>query len=145
MEELNTPEGRMIKQTMNDILREICCGQKGVWKFRERDKYIYISEGVQDYDLPNGYIEFIRVQDNSNRIKLVYTDDKEKFLPNISGVPMYYYISTDKVKLYPKPNKSEDGKQYLIRYLTNDFAIDENNIGKGILENATDEPIIQIS
>ena len=27
LEGLNTPEGRLIKQKMNEVLRELCCGE----------------------------------------------------------------------------------------------------------------------
>ena len=44
MEDLNTPEGRLIKQKMNEVLREICCGEHGTWKFREREKRFVVAE-----------------------------------------------------------------------------------------------------
>ena len=44
--------------------------------------------------------------------------------------------------MFPTPNKSVDGDEYVIKYLTNKFAYDEEGCPKDILENATDEPII---
>ena len=56
MEALNTPEGRLIKQKMNEVLRELCYGEHDTWKFREREQAFYTSEGVDKYPLPKGHI-----------------------------------------------------------------------------------------
>ena len=56
MEDLDTPEGRLIKQKMNEVLRELCCGEHGTWKFRERDKQFYTYKDISEYSLPEGYI-----------------------------------------------------------------------------------------
>ena len=80
LEDLNTPEGRLIKQKMNELLREICCGEHDTWKFRERTKKIYLSEGKSHYDLPDGHIIYIRPNDDTNRPPLIYSMDY-KYLP----------------------------------------------------------------
>ena len=142
MDDLDTPEGRLIKQKMNEILREICCGEHDTWKFRERDKSIYVAEGVSDYDLPKGHIIYIRPDDKTNRPPLIYSMD-HKYLPlTTNGTPMYYWIYEQKIRLFPTPGKYVDGDEYNIKYLTDKFAVDENGCPKDIMTEATDEPII---
>lgn len=142
LEDLNTPEGRLIKQKMNELLREICCGEHDTWKFRERTKKLYLSEGKSHYDLPDGYIIYIRPNDNTNRPPLIYSMDN-KYLPlTTNGTPMYYWICDGKIRLFPTPSKSSDGEEYKIKYLTDKFAIDKYGCLKDIMENEDDEPII---
>ena len=142
MEDLNNPEGRLIKQKMNEVLREICCGEHGTWKFREREKRFVVAEGKIDYELPDGYILFIRPDDNTNRPPLLYNQNW-KYLPlTTSGQPVYYWIYKDKIRLFPTPGKNQDGGVYNIRYLTDNYAVDKYGCEKEILEEADDEPII---
>lgn len=142
MEDLDTPEGRLIKQKMNEILRELCCGEHDTWKFRERIKKIFLSNGKQSYTLPDGHILYIRPEDNTNRPPLIYSMD-HKYLPLTSnGTPMYYWIQDEKIKLFPVPNSSVDGEEYKIHFLTNKFAVDEDGCCKDVMTDATDEPII---
>ena len=142
MEDLDTPEGRLIKQKMNELLRELCCGEHDTWKFRERIKKIYMADGKNNYDLPKGYILYIRPEDNTNRPPLIYSMD-HKYLPlTTNGTPMYYWIEDEKIKLFPTPNKSVDGDMYKIHYLTDKFAVDEDGCCKDIMTEETDEPII---
>ena len=142
LEDLNTPEGRLIKQKMNELLREICCGEHDTWKFRERTKKIYLSEGKSHYDLPDGHIIYIRPNDDTNRPPLIYSMDY-KYLPlTTNGTPMYYWIYEDKIRLFPTPSKSSDGEEYKIKYLTDKFAIDKYGCLKDVMEDEDDEPII---
>lgn len=142
MEDLNNPEGRLIKQKMNEVLREICCGEHGTWKFREREKRFVTAEGKIDYDLPEGYILFIRPDDNTNRPPLLYNQNW-KYLPlTTSGQPVYYWIYKDKIRLFPTPGKNQEGDVYNIRYLTESYATNKYGCEKEILEEADDEPII---
>ena len=142
MEDLNTPEGRLIKQKMNEVLREICCGEHDTWKFRERDKRFVVAEDKVDYELPDGYILFIRPDDNTNRPPLLYNHNW-KFLPLTStGEPVYYWIYKDKIRLFPTPGKDQDGDGYNISYLTDNYAVNKYGCEKEILEEAEDEPII---
>ena len=142
LEDLNTPEGRLIKQKMNELLREICCGEHDTWKFRERTKKMYLSEGKSYYDLPDGHIIYIRPNDDTNRPPLIYSMDY-KYLPlTTNGTPMYYWIYEDKIRLFPTPSKSSDGEEYKIKYLTDKFAIDKYGCSKDIMEDEDDEPII---
>lgn len=140
--DLDTPEGRLIKQKMNEVLRELCCGEHGTWKFLERNKRFSVSAGKNKYELPEGYILYIRPDDRTNRPPLIYSMD-DKYLPlHTHGTPVYYWIYEDKLKLFPTPGKCQDGEKYNIKYLTNKYAVDENGCEKEILETATDEPII---
>ena len=142
LEDLNTPEGRLIKQKMNELLREICCGEHDTWKFRERTKKIYLSEGKSHYDLPDGHIIYIRPNDDTNRPPLIYSMDY-KYLPlTTNGTPMYYWIYEDKIRLFPTPSKSSDGEEYKIKYLTDKFAVDKYGCLKDVMEDEDDEPII---
>ena len=143
MEDLDTPEGRLIKQKMNEVLRELCCGEHDTWKFRERVAHIYASEGVQDYKRPDGHILFIRPSDDTNRPPLIYTMDEGRYLPLTSnGTPVYYWIYEDKIRLYPIPNKEQEGQDYVVKYLTDKYAYDNKGCLKDIMEEPDDEPII---
>ena len=70
LSELDTTEGNLIKQKMNDVLYEICLAEHGIWKFREKEKDLYLQSNVNKYALPNGYILFIRPDDTTNRVPL---------------------------------------------------------------------------
>lgn len=142
MEDLDTPEGRLIKQKMNELLRELCCGEHDTWKFRERIKKFYLADGKRDYKLPCGHIIYIRPEDDTNRPPLIYSMD-HRYLPlTTNGTPMYYWIQDDKIQLFPTPNSSVDGDEYKIHYLTDKFAVDKDGCCKDIMTEATDEPII---
>ena len=143
MEDLDTPEGRLIKQKMNEVLRELCCGEHDTWKFRERVAHIYASEGVQDYKRPDGHILFIRPSDDTNRPPLIYTMDEGRYLPlTTNGTPVYYWIYEDKIRLYPIPSKEQEGQDYVVKYLTDKYAYDNKGCLKDIMEEPDDEPII---
>lgn len=143
MEDLDTPEGRLIKQKMNEVLRELCCGEHDTWKFRERKTKIYTSEGKKDYPLPDGYILYIRPDDMTNRPPLIYTMEEGRYLPlSTNGTPVYYWIYEGKIRLFPTPGKDQEGKMYEVKYLTDKFAYDDRGCEKEILEDETDEPII---
>ena len=142
MSDLNNPEGRLIKQQMNEVLRELCCGEKGTWKFRERDKTFFTYKDIPEYTLPEGYILFIRPDDNTNRPPLIY-NQQWKYLPlTTSGQPIYYWIYKGKIRLFPIPGDEQDGDSYTISYLTDNFAVDKDGCEKEVMENADDEPII---
>ena len=133
LEGLNTPEGRLIKQKMNEVLRELCCGEHDTWKFREREQAFYTAEGIDKYPLPEGYIIYIRPDDETNRPPLIYNME-HKYLPlSTNGQP---------IRLFPTPGKGEDGVRYNIKYLTDKYAVDSDGCPKEIMTEATDEPII---
>ena len=143
MEQLDTPEGRLITQKMNEVLRELCCGEHDTWKFRERTMNLYAAEGKMYYDRPEGYILWIRPDDMTNRPPLIYTMEEGRYLPlSTNGTPVYYWIWEDKIRLFPTPGKDQDGEEYVVKYLTDKYAYDDNGCPKEIMEDATDEPII---
>lgn len=142
LEGLNNPEGRLIKQKMNEVLRELCCGEHDTWKFRERELSFYTEAGEDKYNLPDGYIIYIRPDDETNRPPLIYNME-HKYLPlSTNGQPVYYWIYEDKIRLFPTPGSGEDGVKYNIRYLTDKFAVDSEGNAKDIMTVATDEPIL---
>jgi hypothetical protein len=140
--DLDTTEGRLVKTKMNNVLREVCSGEQSIWKFREKKQPMFLIDEISEYKLPNGYILHIRPNDGSNRPPLVYNDNYD-YLPTTStGTPIQYWIYGDKINLYPTPSKDQDGIEYTIDYLTNDFAYDEDGTPKPVMEVETDEPII---
>lgn len=141
-EDLDTPEGRLIKQKMNEVLREICCGEHDTWKFRERHKQFYLAEGKSKYEIPEGYILYIRPHERSNRPPLIYNME-HKYLPlHTRGCPVYYWIEEDKIVVFPTPCECQDGDRYTIRYLTDKYATNKDGDPIDVLETAEDEPII---
>lgn len=141
-EDLETTEGRLVKTKMNNVLREICSGEQSIWTFREREHKFYLVEGQNKYPLPNGYILYIRPNDKSNRGPLIYNDNY-KWLPLTShGTPIQYWLFGNKINLYPVPSKDQDGIEYKIEYLTDNYAVDKDGNEKPVMTEATDEPII---
>ena len=141
-EDLDTTEGRLVKTKMNNVLREICSGEQSIWTFREREQKFYLVEGQNKYPLPNGYITYIRPNDKSNRGPLIYNDNY-KWLPMTSqGTPIQYWLYGNKINLYPTPSKDQDGIEYKIEYLTDNYAVDKDGNEKPYMTEATDEPII---
>ena len=138
----NTTEGRIAKKFINRNLRNICGGEQAIWKFREKKKDIYMVGGQREYDMPNGFILFIRPADNTNRIPLQLNQDWEYLPMTATGTPVQYWIYKHKLNVFPTPTKDMENDKYTIHYLTNNFAIDEDGCGKPILEYETDEPII---
>lgn len=142
MDDLNNAEGRLIKQKMNEVLRELCGGEKDIWKFREREKTFFTYKEQSEYELPEGYILFIRPEDSTNRPPLIY-NQQWRYLPlSASGQPVYYWIYKNKIRLFPTPDDEQDGDEYTIKYLTDNFAVDKDGCEKDILEDGDDEPII---
>src|SRR5574344_1442867 len=141
-DDLDTTEGRLVKRLMNSNLREICYGEKGIWKFREDSRNFYTVAGQSKYSLPDGYILFIRPNDNSNRIPLTYNEEWQ-FLPmTATGTPVQYWIYENKINLFPTPSKSTDGVLHTIRYLKNNLAKDSNGNEKLYMSEEGDTPII---
>ena len=139
---LETTEGRLVKNKMNKVLREVCDGEQSIWKFREKVKRFFLQEGIQTYKRPDGYILYIRPDDQSNRGPLIYNNNYQ-WLPTTSeGTPIQYWIYDDKINLYPIPSQDDDGRQYKIEYLTDKFAVDKRGNEKDVMEVETDEPII---
>lgn len=141
-EDLETTEGRLVKTKMNNVLRKICSGEHSIWKFREKEQRFFLQEGNNKYNMPNGYITYIRPDDLSNRGPLIYNNNY-RWLPMTSaGTPTQYWIFDNKINLYPIPSETDSGTMYKIEYLTNNFAVDEDGREKEIMTEGTDEPII---
>lgn len=141
-EDLETTEGRLVKTKMNNVLRKICGGEHSIWKFREKEQRFFLQEGNNKYNMPNGYITYIRPDDLSNRGPLIYNNNY-RWLPMTSeGTPTQYWIFGNKINLYPTPSETDSGRMYKIEYLTNNFAVDKNGKEKEVMTEGTDEPII---
>lgn len=133
-------EGIKVKKMLNDALRTICNNEATKWQFREIDKVVPLVEGMKHYDLPNGYIRYIRYLHPP--IVLNYLEDHDDLPLHTAGLPTNYWIENDKIVLFPMPTASENGKLIKIEYNTYDFAKDACGVLKPVMELATDEPII---
>lgn len=138
----DTTEGRMVKKLVNRTLRNVCGGEQEIWKFREKEKDFYLVEGQNKYPVPDGYILFVRPNDETNRVPLQLNQDWNYLPMTATGTPVQYWIYQNKINLFPTPTANQEGTKYTIRYLTNNFAVDEWDCEKPILELEKDEPII---
>lgn len=137
-----TTEGRMVKQLINRTLRTICAGEQEIWKFREKTKNFYLVGGQKSYDMPDGYILFIRPDDQTNRIPLQLNQDWNYLPMTATGTPVQYWIYKNKINVFPTPTNDEEGNKYTIHYLTNNFATNQYNCEIPTLKDEKDEPII---
>ena len=133
-------EGIKVKKMLNDALRTICNNEATKWQFREVDKVIALAGGIKDYDMPNGFIRYIRYLHPP--IVLNYLEDHDDLPLHTMGLPTNYWIENDKINFFPVPSMSENGKLVKIEYNTYDFAKDQCGVYKPVMELATDEPII---
>ena len=140
--DLDTTEGRRIKTLLNNNLREICGGEHSIWKFRETYYDLYMIGNQQKYPMVDGYILFIRPSDNTNRIPLLLNQEWQYLPLTSTGTPVEYWIYEDSINLFPTPTDDMEGDIYKVRYLTNNYAIDADGLGKPIMDTDTDEPII---
>lgn len=133
-------EGVRVKRMLNQALAYICNNENEAWEFRNKNTQLIIVPGMQEYDRPNGYIEFMKYTDED--IVLQYINDF-KYLPNnSSGLPVLYYINNDKINLFPTPSQGQEDKIIRIEYYTDDFAEDCCGLGKHEMKCETDVPII---
>ena len=131
MDDLNNAEGRLIKQKMNEVLRELCGREKDIWKFREREKTFFTYKEQSEYELPEGYILFIRPEDSTNRPPLIY-NQQWRYLPlSTSGQPVYYWIYKNKIRLFPIPDDEpilpEMYRSLLVYGVVRDFRASSND------------------
>lgn len=133
-------EGKKVKKMLNDALRSICNNETTKWQFREVDKLIALADGIKQYDLPNGFIRYMRYIDPP--IVLNYLEKHNSLPVNTQGLPTSYWIENDKFVLFPTPSHSENNKLLKIEYNTYDFARDACGVLKPVMELETDEPII---
>lgn len=132
-------EGIKVKQDLNSALNTICNSNNSAWKFRDVDCDLALVSGVKEYEMPNGYIDYLRYRDTP--IVLVYCEDHE-YLPLTFGMPIQYWIDNDKFKLYPVPDSTQNGRLIKVDFWTNDFAKDKCGVYKPEMEYADDTPII---
>jgi hypothetical protein len=136
----NTIEGRRVKRKLNQINTEITVNEKNIWTFRERTSSMYMVNGINQYPIVNGYIEYIVPVKYPSPL---YYNPNWKYLPRPSqGRPIYYRVYNEQIEVFPTPNSGNDGLEYEIKYLTYDCAKDSNGCDKAELVLTDDEPII---
>lgn len=140
--DLNTPEGRKIKQLMNQVLRDTCGLDSSPLRFRDRAQDIYLQNGVQTYPTVEGFITSIREEENNSLQPLRYCSNWNRLAQNVSGTPNTYWVYENKLYLYPIPSSSCDGKKYTIRYSTDKYATSSTGEDKDVMVLGDDEPII---
>lgn len=133
-------EGKKVKRMLNDALLEVCNNEQRPWKFRQRVLKVPLVGDIGEYDLPNGYIRYIRYPNTP--IKLNYIVNYDILMENVTGMPLSYYVNNDKLNLYPVPDDSQTGKILEIHLLTYDYAIDCCGVLKPEMDSECDEPII---
>lgn len=134
-------EGKKVKRDINSSLLYICNNETVNWKFRKQDLKIMLVGGLGSYDIPNGYIEYIRYMDTP--IVLNYIEDHEQ-LPIAFGMPTQYWIENNKLKVFPIPSENQTGRLLNIEFNTYDYAMDCCGVLKPKLELEDDEPIIPV-
>lgn len=136
----NITEGRRVKRMLNQALEYICNNENEAWQFRNKTTELVLVSGMNVYDRPNGFIEYMKYTDED--IVLQYIDNY-KYLPNQNdGLPVLYYISDDKLNLFPCPTEADENRTIRIEYYTNNFAEDCNGVGKCKMTCGCDVPII---
>ena len=136
----NLTEGIKVKQDLNSALNIICNLDNRAYKFRKCDFDLSLVEGIKNYEMPNGYIDYMRYRDTP--IVLTYCEDHQ-YLPLTYGMPVQYWVDNGKdISLYPIPDASQNGRIIKVEFYTNDFARDECGILKPEMECKNDVPII---
>lgn len=135
----NLTEGIKVKQDLNSALNALCNSNNEAWRFRNVEFDLSLVEGIGKYEMPNGYINYMRYRDTP--IVLTYCEDHE-YLPVTYGMPVQYWIDNDKIKLYPVPDTTQTGRLIKVDFWTNDFAKDKCGVYKPEMEYADDVPII---
>lgn len=140
-DELDTiTEGIKVKQDLNSALSMICNSENRPWKFRKCEFDLSLVEGIKNYEMPNGYIDYMRYRDVP--IVLSYCENHE-YLPLATGMPLQYWIDNGKeISMYPVPDATQTGRLIKVEFYTNDFAQDKCGVYKPLMVEADDEPII---
>lgn len=134
----NLTEGRRVKKELNRALYTICNNENTNWQFREVDEPIITIAGQSEYIRPNGFIRYIKRDDENIVLTLV---DEHKYYPdNTTGDPIQYWMDAEKIRFFPIP--SRDDVQLNVHLYTNNFAKDKNGVGKPEMECCCDTPII---
>ena len=137
LEELT--EGRKVKKELNRALVYICNNEHSAWQFRDVEQDLFLVPYMNQYDLPNGFISYMKYPEET--LLLTYVDDHKTF-PYSTGLPVYYWFDNNKIKLYPVPTECEANKRISIHYYTNDYAKDCRGVFKPEMTEECDEPII---
>lgn len=133
------PEGIKVKQDLNSALVEICNSEDEAWKFRDVEFPLSLVEGIHEYALPDGFVDYIRYYDTP----IVLTYSKEhKYLPKAYGMPLQYWFGDNKIKFYPIPDCEQNGRLLKVDMFTNCFAKDGCGVLKPCLEKEDDTTII---
>ena len=103
----DTTEGRMVKKLVNRTLRNVCGGEQEIWKFREKEKDFYLVEGQNKYTVPDGYILFVRPNDETNRIPLQLNQDCNYLPMTATDTPVQYWIYQNKINIFPTPSHDQ--------------------------------------
>ena len=133
-------EGKKVKRDLNFALRSICNNEDRPWKFRKEELIFPLVAGIKEYDMPNGYIRYFKYCDTP--IVLNYLEDHDSLPEFVYGMPTNYWIENNKFRLYPIPDKCQDGRLIRVEFLTYDYAKDCAGVLKPKMENPCDEPII---
>lgn len=136
----NLTEGIKVKQDLNSALNMICNSEQGPFRFRKAEFDLSLVEGISNYEMPNGYIDYMRYKDTP--IVLSYCENHQ-YLPFATGMPLQYWIDNGKeISLYPVPDCSQNNRLIKVEFYTNDFAKDKCGVYKPEMVYATDVPII---
>ena len=133
-----TTEGRKVKKLLNRALITICNNENSNWQFRETDSAIILVEGQSEYERPNGFIRWIKRNDEN--LVLTYVDEHKYYPDDTTGDPVQYWMDNERIRFFPIP--SETGKQLNVHLYTNDYARDCNGVLKQEMECECDTPII---
>ncbi len=134
------PEGKKVKKELNRALVYICNNERNAWQFRDCNIDIMLVPGLNEYDMPNGFIKYLKYP-FENQL-LTYCED-HKFLPINTGKPLYYWFDDDdKIKVYPIPTIDDANRIIHCSFYTNDFAKDCRGVYKSEMDQACDVPII---
>lgn len=131
-------EGRRVKKELNRALVMICNNENSNWQFREVDTPIITVAGQSEYERPNGFIRWIKRDDEN--IVLTYVDEHKYYPDNTTGDPVQYWMDNERIRFFPIP--SRDGVQLNVHLYTNDCAKDCNGVLKPEMECECDVPII---
>lgn len=132
-------EGKKVKRDLNSALALICNNEREAWKFRDVDFDLSLVEHVGEYELPDGFIDYLKYEDCP--IVLSYNEE-HKYLPLAFGMPLQYWISDNKLKLYPIPDCTQNGRLIRVDMYTNCFAKDGCGVLKPLMEYEDDTTII---
>lgn len=131
-------EGRRVKKELNRALTMICNNENSNWQFREVDTPIITVAGQSEYERPNGFIRWIKRDDEN--IVLTYVDEHKYYPDDTTGDPVQYWMDNERIRFFPVP--SRDGVQLNVHLYANDCAMDCNGVLKPEMECACDVPII---